>query len=389
MASVYLKKNEEKRLTKGHQWIFSNEIGSKDDISDDVCVVNLYTSGGKYLGKGFYNGHSLISYRHLTDRDEEINTDFFRRRIIRAFELRKKSNRNREVFRLVNSESDFLPGLIIDKFGDKYSFQIFSSGMELFKSDIVEILSSEFNAALIVEKNKNELRNLEGLELIERVLKGNAGTFEISIDDIKYNIDLLKGQKSGFYIDQIDNRRLLREYIKKNHKVLDLFCNEGGFALNAAYMGAANITAVDISEHSICVAQKNARLNGFNNIRFIVQDVFDFLNSQFQSTAKYDLIILDPPSFTKSRKTLNSALNGYITLNSKCLRLLNYNALLFTYSCSHHVTESAFEEVLIKSAMKANRKIQMIHKHLVSYDHPVLLQMGETKYLKGYVLRVI
>lgn len=389
MPTIILKKNEERRLLKGHQWIFSNEIERKEEVDSDICVVALVSFSGRFLGQGFYNKHSLIAYRHLTDTEETIDENFFRRRMIRAFELRKKLNSDREVYRLVNSESDFLPGLIIDKFEDKYSIQIFSAGMELFFDDIIEILKTDFNATTIVEKNNNDLRTLEGLELREGIIFGEDTTFEIKIDDIEYNIDLLKGQKTGFYLDQADNRKLIRNYVKKNHKILDLFCNEGGFALNAAFAGAENITAVDESEHAINMAKLNAESNDFTSIKFVKQDVFDFLDAEFQTSNKYDIIILDPPSFTKSRKTIQTAIKGYTSLNSKCLKLLNYNSLLFTYSCSHHISEELFEEMLIDSAFKANRKIQLIDKHTVSNDHPVLLQMNETSYLKGYLFRVV
>ena len=389
MPTIILKKNEERRLLKGHQWIFSNEIERKEDVESDICVVALVSFSGRFLGQGFYNKHSLIAYRHLTDTEETIDENFLRRRMIRAFELRKKLNSDREVFRLVNSESDFLPGLIIDKFEDKYSIQIFSAGMELFIDDIIEILKTEFNATTIVEKNNNDLRTLEGLELREGLIFGGDSTFEVKIDDIEYNIDLLKGQKTGFYLDQTDNRKLIRNYVKKNHKILDLFCNEGGFALNAAYAGAENITAVDNSEHSINMAKLNAESNGFTSINFVKDDVFDYLDAEFQTSNKYDVIILDPPSFTKSRKTIMTAVKGYTELNSKCLRLLNYNSLLFTFSCSHHISEEIFQELLGESAFKANRKIQLIHKHVVSNDHPILLQMNETGYLKGYLFRVV
>ena len=389
---IYLKKNEERRLNIGHQWIFSNEIEKFEDEIIDGGVAEVYSSRNEFLGKGFYNKHSLIAYRHLSDSQESIDESFFRKRIKTAEQHRFKIYPDRNTFRLCNSESDFLPGLIIDKFDKMYSLQIFSKGMENFKDTIVNILINDFEADLIVEKNDNELRVLEGLDKIQNILfKRDDNTLEnniVSIDDIKYNIDIIKGQKTGFYLDQVFNRLKIRKYVSENSSVLDLFCNEGGFALNAAYAGCKNITAVDSSEHSINQAKINAGLNWFTHIEFVKDEVNDYFDKVFQSKLKFNVIILDPPSFTKSRKNIPSAVKGYIELNCKAMRLLHKNSFLFTYSCSHHISEVQFEEILVKAAAQANRKIQIIDFVNCTYDHPVLPQMSETKYLKGYILFV-
>lgn len=389
---IYLKKNEEKRILAGHQWVFSNEIEKTEGEPGNGAVVDLHSISGAFLGKGFYNKNSLIAYRHLTDREEEINRDFFRKRILRANTFRRKIEPGKKVYRMVNSESDFLPGLIIDRFGSRYSLQVFSFGMNLFLEDIKEILVNELNAELIIEKNDNDLRVLEGLEKKEGILfdkTGSEESFTEEIDGIKYKIDLLKGQKTGFYLDQAGNRLLVRRYVKKGNKVLDLFCNEGGFALNAALMEAGEVTAIDSSEHSIQTAEHNASLNGLTNVKFIAKDVFDYINDLFQTDNRYDVIVLDPPSFTKSKKTVHTALRGYIELNYKCMKLLKKDGILLTYSCSHHINSSLFEDVIIRSGIKAKRKIQVIETMHSSFDHPVLPQMNETKYLNGYVIRVI
>ncbi len=392
MSRIILKKNEERRLLTGHQWIFSNEIEKTEGEIRNGDVVELFTSSQKYLGKGFYNKNSLIAYRHLTDKDEEINKAFLFKRISLANSLRKKIVPERSVYRLVNSESDFLPGLIIDKFEDKFSFQIFSYGMNQYSGDIQEILVDNFKAKLIVEKNESELRFMEGLEkrtgIIYDELKTDDNSFDVIINDIKYKIDLLNGQKTGFYLDQCGNRLLLRKYMNEKSKVLDLFCNEGGFALNAAYGNGGEITGVDSSNHSIETAKINAEMNNFNSINFVCKDVFEYINNLFQTKERYDFIILDPPSFTKSKKNVFTALKGYEELNYKAMRLLKPNSFLFTFSCSHHISESNFENMLVRSAAEAGKKIQIIEFSNCSFDHPVLPQMPETKYLKGYLLRV-
>ncbi|CAN5436460.1 class I SAM-dependent rRNA methyltransferase [soil metagenome] len=396
MAKIFLKKNEERRLLAGHQWIFSNEIEKIEELENNGEVSGLYTHNNKFLGLGFYNRNSLIAYRHLTGKDEEIGKAFLYRRIGIANALRKRLT-DGNVYRMVNSESDLLPGLIIDRFENNYSIQIFSLGMDKYLDIIKDILVENFRAELIVEKDNNELRVMEGLEKIERIIYPQQESHDISadhsfiaaIDDLKYKIDLLAGQKTGFYLDQAHNRKGIRKYIKDESKVLDLFCNEGGFALNAAYAGAKDITLVDVSEHSVNIAKQNAELNIFPDMKFIVKDVFNFFDDIFQSPDRYDIIILDPPSFTKSKKNVYTAAKGYQELNYKAMRLLVKGGFLFTYSCSHHISEEMFEDILKKSSVDSKRKIQMIEKSVCSFDHPVLPAMPETKYLKGYVLRVM
>lgn len=393
MARLILKKNEDRRILIGHQWIFSNEIEKIEGEAKNGEIVELFSGNTKFLGKGFYNKNSLIAYRHLTNKDEAIDKAFFFKRISLANSLRKKVYPSRDIYRLVNSESDFLPGLIIDKFEDKFSIQIFSFGMNEYLETIKEILIENFKAVLIVEKNDNELRTLEGLEKREGIIFDNIGSadksFIVTIDKIVYKIDLLSGQKTGFYLDQCGNRLLMRKYMNEKYKVLDLFCNEGGFALNAAYMNVSDITAVDSSVHSVEAAKENSALNNFDSINFVSEDVFEFLNNLFQTKEKYDFIILDPPSFTKSKKNLVTALKGYFELNYKAMKLLKPNSMLFTFSCSHHVNEKNFSDILIKSSAEAGKKIQILEFSNCSFDHPVLPQMSETNYLKGYLLRVI
>lgn len=385
--NIYLKKNEERRLAAGHQWVFSNEIDKIEGDIIDGGIACLFSYRNDFLGKGFYNKHSLIAFRLLTATEEEIDYKFLFKRIKTAEQHRLKIHPERKTFRMVNSESDFLTGLIIDKFENNYSFQIFSKGMENFKNDICGILKDEFKAELIVEKNDNDTRLLEGLGKIENMIYKSEKMNDIcDIDGIKYKIDLLKGQKTGFYLDQVFNRLKIRDYVSENSSVLDLFCNEGGFSLNAAYAGAKNITAVDSSEYSVRQGMHNAELNGFRGINFICKDVFNYFDDVFQTGQKFNVIVLDPPSFTKSKKTVNTALKGYLELNYKSMNLLHKNSFLFTYCCSHHISEINFEEMLVKAGKESGRKIQILDFANCSYDHPVLPQMSETKYLKGYIL---
>lgn len=387
---IILKKNEEKRILNGHQWIFSNEIKEISGNPANGDVISLYSSSNRFLGKGFYNKNSLIAYRQITPDDVEIDFNYLKQRIIASNKLRTDLYPQREAYRVVNSESDFLPGLIIDRFGNNYSFQIFSFGMERYKTDIINLLKNEFNAEMVVEKNDNNLRTLEGLEKIEKIVYTKENKDEQSfiqdIDGIKYKIDLLNGQKTGFYLDQAFNRLKMRQYVKPGYNILDLFCNEGGFALNAALEKTAKVNAVDVSERSIETAKENAKLNGLTNINFITDDVFEYID---KDSDKYDVIVLDPPSFTKNKKTVDSAISGYIDLNKKCLSKIKSGGYLFTFSCSHHISEDIFENLIVKSAKSAKKKIQIIDSDITSYDHPVLPQMEETKYLKSLIIRVV
>ncbi len=385
---IFLKKNQERRILIGHLWVFSNEIEYIDGKAEKIEVADLYSFGKTFLGRGFYNRNSLIAFRLLTHQKQDINYNFFKKRIIESNNRRLKIFPKNLVYRVVNAESDFLPGLIIDRFDDFISFQISSAGMELFKNDIVKIIDEIFSPVCIIEKNNIQSRELEGLTLNQTVIKSSDNNEKIiTIDGIKYIINLEEGQKTGFYLDQNSNRRKIRDYVRDDSEVLDLFCNEGGFALNAAYSNAKKITAVDISEKAVKRAMKNSKINNFSNIEFIQEDVFNFLKEEKER--KYDLIILDPPSFTKSRKNINTAIEGYIEINSKALKLLKKNSILITYSCSHHIGEDKFLNIIVKSSLKSGREIKIIDSSRCSYDHPILPQMPETSYLKGFTLFVV
>lgn len=391
---VFLRKNQERRLLKGHQWIFSNEIERVEDYSEDQYIAELFDVKGKFIGKGFYNRNSLIAFRLLTTlKSETVDREFFSRRIINAFNFRKRYSRNMSAFRVVYGESDFLPGLVIDKYNNYYSVQIYSKGVEYYSDVITDILVSDIGAEAVVFKNDFPYRKLEGLELYERIAYPSQ-TIQmetiVELDGIKYHIDLLKGQKTGHYLDQVDNRLKIRQFLAPDSNVLDLFCNDGGFALNAARAGVNSVIAVDISENVLSQAKRNAELNNLQNkISFTNADVFDFLKLQVKNRNKYDVVILDPPSLTKSRKDLRNAINAYIRLNSKALKLINTGGFLFTFSCSGLISESLFRDVLARAAGIAERQVRVVHYSVCSFDHCFLPAMEETVYLKSYLLNVI
>lgn len=385
---IYLKKNEERRILSGHLWVFSNEIDYIEGKVEKCGVADLYTHGKTFLGRGFYNNLSLIAFRLISYKKEDINFNFLKKRIQEANERRLKIFPENTVYRVVNAESDLLPGLVIDRFDDFISFQISSAGMELLKEEIIKSIDEIFSPNYVIEKNKIQSRELEGLILQENIIKSSGENEKIiTIDGIKYLINLEEGQKTGFYLDQNINRKKIRDYVNEDSEVLDLFCYEGGFSLNAAYKKAKKVIGVDISEKAINRAKKNAELNEFKNVEFIQDDVFNFLNTHQEKS--YDVIILDPPSFTKSKKNIKTAIEGYIEINSKALKLLKRNSILITYSCSHHINEENFLIAIGKSAVKTNRNVKIIDTTKCSYDHPILPQMPETNYLKGFTLFVL
>jgi len=345
-------------------------------------LVELVRHDGKFLGLGFYNPHSLIAFRFLTPEREEIGFDFFKRRILQAYELRKRIYPRSVMFRLVHGESDYLPGLVVDTYGDYLSLQTYSSGMDNRSTLICDVLESVFQPRGIVERNESRIRSLEGLLERKGVLRGKVEPCMLTEHEIQYEIDLLEGQKTGFYLDQRENRKSVRRF-SDGATVLDCFCNDGGFGLNAAAGGAERVLAVDISESAVRRAERNASLNKSDKMcHFESADVFDVLKDLVEKKEMFDVVILDPPSFTKSKKNLPTAKKGYKEINTNAMRLLKEGGVLATSSCSHHLTEDSFLDILNESATIAGRKIQLIEWRGAALDHPVLPSMPETKYLK-------
>lgn len=388
MGKVVLRKGGDKRILKGHLWIFSNEIKEIKDNPKIGDIVEIYQYDGEFFGVGFFNPHSLISVRLLSRERMEIDHNFFKERILSAYKYREILYPNSETFRLVHGESDFLPGLVIDKYNDLLAVQTFSYGMDLRLNLICDVLEDLFKPVGIVERNESPLRELEGLENRKGILRGDVKDAIFDDDGVKFKIDILSGQKTGFYLDQRENRKVMRRFVK-GKKVLDCFTNEGGFALHCAYAGAENVVGIDVSDTAIEKAKANADLNNLKNIQFEVADVFDKLREYLSKGEKFDVVILDPPSFTKSKKNVKSALSGYREINSTAMKILNPGGILATASCSHHISDEMFMNVIIESSIMAKKRIRLIEWRGASPDHPVLPSMPETKYLKFGIFQVI
>lgn len=388
MSKIILKKNEDKRIKLGHTWIFSNEVQKADKELQNGDIAAVYDAGGQVLGSAFYNKGSLISGRMLSSSFNGSFEFYAKKMINRAYALRKQLYPNRNSFRLVFSESDFMPGLIIDKYNDTYVMQIYSFGMQQNIEWVVKVLTEDLNAKNIFTSNEPYFRKLEGLPEENTVYLGEEGKETIDDGSIKYDIDFANSQKTGFFFDQCDNRDFI-ERISAGKNVLDAFCNSGGFGLHVARAGAGFVTFVDSSQTEIDNAKRNFRLNELNcETEYITSDIFAYLEKCIDANRKFDVVMVDPPAFAKSRKSIPTALKGYIKLNKMALQCVGKEGYLVTSSCSYHISEHDFIEAVASAAMKAEKQIQLVHYNGASLDHPMLPVMEETSYLKFAVFKV-
>lgn len=387
MAAIFLKKNESRRIRNGHQWVFSNEIAKTEGSPDSGVLAELYDQK-EYLGTGFYNKNSLISLRLLNNTYEDDLGSYIKDSILKANDLRRTFYPNRSSYRMVFSESDFLPGLIIDKYNNTYVMQVYCFGMNENIQLVVDVLKNELGAENIFTRNDPYFRKLEGLPEDNTIYLGEAAPETIDDGTLKYKIDFAASQKTGFYFDQCDNREFI-EKISGGKTVLDAFCNSGGFGMHAAKAGAGFVTFLDSSTGEIENAEKNFALNELTSeTDFIVMDVFDYFTKSIDAGRTFDIVMVDPPAFAKSRKSIPTALKGYAKLNKMAASCVGVNGYLVTSSCSHHISQEDFLEAVISGASKADRKLQQVHFNGASFDHPSIPGMNETTYLKFAVFKV-
>lgn len=391
MISVYLAKYRDKRFKSGHPWIFSNEITHVDGSPQMGELVAVRRMDGNFLGIGFYHPHSLIAVRVLSREPVTIDRHFFRDRLLKAIRLRKQRYPDSTTYRLVHSESDGLPGLIVDQYHKALSLQINSAGMEQCRDLVVSILVELLEPEIIILRNDTPLRLLEGLDEHKDILKGSPEQLVQRIHEgpIQYEINVMEGQKTGFYIDQRDNRAALANFVCEGDVIFDGFCNDGGFALHAAKAGAGFVMGVDQSKEALSRAAVNAQLNGVASlIQFQAADLMKQLDGLLTEKS-YNIIHLDPPNFTRSKKHVGTAKQAYRKLHQIALNHLSSGGFLATSSCSHHISEETFLESIHQAAQRADKQLKVVHRGSHPADHPVLLGMNESYYLKFFILQVL
>lgn len=348
-------------------------------------VITLKDFRDRPLGSAIYNPNSQIIARRISRRKQQLDAEFFTRRIGQAIKLREDSpGVDINLCRLVWSESDALPGIIVDRYGDHLVLQTLTLAMDKCRDLIVEVLVELISPKSIIHRNDSPMLKAEGVdERVELAYGENPGAFVVEANGVLFEVDLMDGQKTGLYLDQLDAHAEIAK-LAKGKKVLDCFCNQGGFALACAKAGAESVTAVDVSESAIEATKRNAELNGVE-INAIKHNAFDFLKHCEET---YDLIILDPPSFTRNKKTLNDAMRGYKEIHLRGIKLLNKNGIVSTYCCSHHATRELFLENIVSASVDAKRTLRLIASHGQRLDHPVIPAIPETEYLKGFTLQL-
>ena len=387
-ASVQLIPGKEKRVYSRHPWVFRSDIDKVNGSFSPGDVVDIVSAKGRFLARGFFNPNSQIALRILTYREEIIDGAFMASRIHDAIEYRR-TFADLDSCRLVFAESDRLPALIVDSFNSVLVLQCLSLGMEKYKKDIVDALVAEMHPRGIWERNDVPVRRLEGLPECTGLLYGDVpDRVEIKENGIRFLVDVKEGQKTGFFLDQKENRAAIAPFVR-GRKVLDCFTHTGSFALHAGKYGAKEVTGVDISEYACAFATENAELNGLGDrVRFITANAFDYLSEQSRAGTKYDVIILDPPAFTKTRSAVDSALRGYKEINLRAMKMLVPGGYLVTCSCSQHVLPEKFREMVLSAASDARVLLRQVEFRTQGKDHPILPAARETEYLKCGIYQV-
>lgn len=387
MARVMLNKGREVRVESGHPWIFRSDVQEMRGGAVPGDVVEVISSKGRFLGRAMYNPASQITLRMLTRQDEPVDRNFFAGRIQRAWDYRK-AVADPDSCRLIFAESDFLPGLIVDKFADILVLQSLSLGIERQKDMLVELLREIVPHRGMYERSDVPVRELEGMQQVKGFLSEPFDTrVEMMENGVRFQVDVENGQKTGFFLDQKENRAALKPLVK-GRRVLDCFTHTGSFALHAAAFGAASVTGIDISEHAVACASENARLNGFEQVDFIAENAFDYLRRSSDAGERFDVVVLDPPAFTKTRSAIEGAVRGYREINLRALKMVQPGGFLVSCSCSHHISSAHFLEIIKEAAGDAKREARLVEYRSQGKDHPILLASAETQYIKCAILQV-
>jgi len=386
LTTVRVNRKAADRVASGHPWIFASDVVDRGQAAagDAVLVVD---SKGAALGTAHYSDSSQISLRMLADRAETIGREFYLRRLAAAEAYRKRIVTGSNAYRLVHGEGDQLPGLVIDRYGDDFTLQTLDQGMDRAKAEIASCLEELFAPKAIIERNDVAVRKRESLPLISGVLAGEAPeAVMVEMNGLQLSADLLHGQKTGIFLDQRENYVAAARYA--HGRALDCFTSTGGFALHLAPR-CESVEAVDSSEVSLKMAERNRAINGISNVELREADVFDLLAGYASAHRRFDTVVLDPPAFAKSKGSLDAALRGYKEINRRALQLLTSGGVLVTCSCSQHVSEAMLLEIVAEASLDTHRKLRILERRTQSQDHPILLTVPETLYLKCLVLQLM
>lgn len=389
MAGLVIKPRA--RIFHGHEWVYGADVLKTFGTPEPGSLVSLKDFRDRPLGTAIYNPQSQIVARRFSRHKEDLDLAFFVRRLQRAWSRRERmTDIDRQHCRVVWSESDGLPGVVIDRYGPHFVLQTLTLAMDQRKALIAAALVEVFQPETIVERNDSPMRMAEGMELITGVLHGTVPPpFRITTAGGSFLIDLIGGQKTGIYLDQLDSYRAAATRAS-GRRVLDCFCNQGGFALAFAKAGASHVTAVDSSESAIAAARENAEVMGLTDkITFVCANVFDYLKEQEAAGTAWDYIILDPPSFTRSKKTVGDALRGYKEIHLRSLKMLSNGGLLSTWCCSHHVSTGDFRSIILEAAVDAKKTLCLLASHQQPPDHPILAGVPESEYLRGHTFELL
>lgn len=388
MAKAFLVPGREKRVYSGHPWVFRSDIERVEGNFTPGDVVSVMSSRGRFLARAFYNPQSQIALRIMSLKDEPIDRAFIFRRVHEAVAYRRSFADLRSC-RMIFAESDRLPALIVDSFGDVLVLQCLALGMERFKQDVVDALVEELHPMGIWERNDVPVRRLEGLEQSTGLLYGQVpDRVEMVENGVRFLVDVKEGQKTGFFLDQKENRAAIAPFVK-GKTVLDCFTHTGSFALHAGHYGASDVTGVDISAYACEFAAENARLNHLEDrVHFVEANAFDLLAQQSRDGVKYDVVILDPPAFTKTRSAIESATRGYKEINLRAMKMVRPGGYLITCSCSQHILPDAFMKIVLDAAHDARVYLRQVEYRTQGRDHPILPAAPETQYLKCGIFQV-
>lgn len=385
-ATVTISSRGVERVFSGHPWIYRSDISVPSQVEPGAIVI-VQDRRKRFLGQALYSSKSQIALRFLTRETAPFDRASLAERIQAAAAYRQQFVRDSEAYRMVAAEGDLLPSLVIDRYGEYFVVQTLSQGMERLKTVITEILQEKFSPRGILERNDVAIRALEGLEEIKGVLSGEAANHVVvTMNGLRFAFDLLEGQKTGGFLDQRENQRAAQSYAYG--RALDCFSYTGGFAVTLSTR-CESVLGIDSSEEALRMAQRNGELNNASNIEWKQANCFDFLRAADQAGDQFDIVVLDPPAFARQRSNLESALRGYKELNLRALKILNPGGYLITCSCSYHVTEADFLTAIASAAVDARRTVTVVERRTQARDHPILLTVPETHYLKCLILRVL